>query len=85
MARLDLVLPDPLKDFVDAEATRAGYANAAAYVEAVLDTLWRKTAKSRLELELIHRLDGPAAIEISDQFWDDLKARVRQRRKAGAR
>ena len=83
MARIDLVLPDPLKDFVDAEATRAGYANAAQYVEAVLDALWRKTAKARLESELIRRIEGPPAIEISDQFWDDLKARVHRRHVAG--
>ena len=82
MATMDLSLPEELKTFVEAEAAGSGYASPSEYVREVLLTLWRQKAKAALESELVRRIDGPPAIELTPQFWDDLKTRLRRRQGA---
>ena len=83
MARIDVTLTEELKAFVDSEASRGGYGGAAQYVEALLDEMFKRTTKARLEAELARRIEGPPAEELPDQFWNDMKARLRERHAAG--
>jgi len=85
VATIDVELKEELKAFVDSEAARSGFSSSAEYVGAVLEALWRESAKANLEAELIRRIDGPAAIEIGPAFWDGLKARLRRPRATGGR
>jgi antitoxin ParD1/3/4 len=85
MARLDVTLPEELKAFIDAEAAGGGYTNPSDYVRDVLLTIWRHKTNSALEAELVRRINGPPAIEVTPQFWEDLKERVRRRAAAGSR
>ena len=80
MATIDVTIPEDLKVFVDAQARGGGYANSAEYVQDVLLAFWRQKTDAALESELVRRVDGAPAIELAPQFWDELKARVRQRR-----
>ena len=79
MATIDVTVCDDLKAFVEVEARGGGYANSSEYVHDVLLTLWRHKTKAALESALIRRIDGAPAIELPPQFWNELKARVRQR------
>jgi Arc/MetJ-type ribon-helix-helix transcriptional regulator len=85
MARIDVTLSQELKAFVESEASRGGYNGASQYVEALLEELWRHTTLERLEAELVRRIDGPAPHELPDNFWEDMKARLRQRHPTGGR
>jgi len=35
--------------------------------------------KVEIEQEMIRRIEGPPALEVPEGFWDDLKARLRNR------
>ena len=85
MTKLDVTLPDDLKEFVDAEASAGGYNNASAYVQDVLRALWKHKAREALETQVMEAVNSGPAIEVTPEFWQELKARVYKKLAEAAR
>jgi antitoxin ParD1/3/4 len=85
MTKLDVALPDDLKKFVDAEASAGGYESPAAYVQDVLRALWTHRARESLETQMIEAINSEPAIEVTPEFWKNLKARVHKKLAEAAR
>jgi antitoxin ParD1/3/4 len=83
MTTLDLSLTPELQTFVETEAEHAGYASPAKYVEAVLLEVWKRSAQGELENQIQAGLESGPAFEVTPQFWQSLKDRLRQRHAAG--
>lgn len=79
MTQLEISLPDDLQKFVEAEAAAGRYGSPAAYVQDVLRALWKEKAKAQLEQVLVMASESGPPIEVTAQFWSELKSRVRQR------
>lgn len=78
MTSLNVTLPDDLKAFADAEASRAGYADATEYVRALLRDAQQQRARAELEAELVNGLQSPAAEVTADDF-DRMRREFEQR------
>lgn len=82
MATMNISLPDPLRDFVEREVARGGYASASEYMRELV-----RKAKSQTELEsqLLEALHGEDLGEISPDFADQLRRHARTIARKGKR
>jgi len=74
MATMNISLPDPLRDFVEQEVARGGYASASEYMRELV-----RKAKGEKELEsrLLEALDGEDLGEIGPDFIEKLREHAR--------
>ena len=80
MASLQVNIPEQLKSTAEARAEAAGFASVDEYVASLIESDQAEAIDPQLEAELLKGLDSGPPIDVTPQFWDDLKKRVRQRR-----
>lgn len=80
MPTFDVSLPEELKPLIEAEAAAGGYENPSAYVQHVVREALRAQRMAELEARLVAAAESGPPIEVTPEFWDQMKARVRQRR-----
>jgi hypothetical protein len=100
MVRLNIDLPEDVKARLDALAVRTGHASVEEFVQALLRTEAQVEEEAEdygapahlsyqtdqeLEAKLLERLrDDRPGVEATDQFWENFKRRVEERRRKGA-
>ena len=82
MSSLQVTLPEELRKFVESEAAAGGFDSPGTYVQELLRAVWRHKEKTALEENLIAASEGGPPVQVTPEFWEELKARVRRR--AGA-
>jgi Arc/MetJ-type ribon-helix-helix transcriptional regulator len=76
--RLEISLPDALRQVVEKQAAQAGYPNVSAYVEALIEDELRRS-EGQTEAKLIEGIDSGPPIEADDAFWAGFRDRYRKR------
>jgi antitoxin ParD1/3/4 len=70
-------LPESLRDFIDAQVKTKGYGNVSEYSRGLLREAQEREADKRLETLLLKSLDDPPPdINVTPEFWDDVKKRL---------
>jgi antitoxin ParD1/3/4 len=78
--RLNVALSEPLRQFVDAKVASGGYLTAAEYVCSLIqEAQEREQEQERLEALLLEGLDSGPGIEVTPEFWTDLRAELHER------
>jgi antitoxin ParD1/3/4 len=75
MATMNISLPDPMKDWVNAQAESGRYANASDYVRDLIRQDQERADKVR---QLQALIDQGLASGVSEASIDDLLARARK-------
>jgi antitoxin ParD1/3/4 len=75
MSTLQISLPDSLKEFVESQAARGGYASTGEYLEAVLRAVQKRQAWDNLESLILEGLESPTR-EMTAQDWLELHRKV---------
>jgi antitoxin ParD1/3/4 len=89
MADLTVSLPDPIRQFVEAEAAAKGFANPGDYVQDIIYRAYRDKARKELEAKLVEgveELEQGDAAEMTAEDWAEIHADVEksfQERKTG--
>lgn len=89
---MNVSLPKALKDFVDQEVDRGGYGTASEYMRALIRD--RKSAavsaaprtfanKRELEKHLTDSIDAGGSIEVTPEYAQKLRQRLRAKRSSG--
>ena len=92
MSTVTISLPESLRKFVDVQMKRQGFDNVSEYFRALVREQQAREADSQLEALLLEGLESGEDIEVTPEFWKDLKAeaavllkkhppKLRQRRK----
>ena len=92
MSTVTISMPESLRKFVDVQMKRQGFGNVSEYFRALVREQQTKEADSQLEELLLEGLESGENIEVTPEFWQDLKAeaaallmkhspKLRQRRK----
>jgi antitoxin ParD1/3/4 len=92
MSTVTISMPESLRKFVDVQMKRQGFGNVSEYFRALVREQQAKEADSQLEELLLEGLESGKDIEVTPEFWQDLKAeaaallkkhppKLRQRRK----
>jgi antitoxin ParD1/3/4 len=72
MATMNVSLPDEMKAFVEAQATKEGFGTTSEYLRSVIRDVQKRQAKQELEAKLLEGLQGPA-VPMTREDWDSIK------------
>ncbi len=73
MPTVAISLPDSLKEFVDAQVANRGFENVSDYLNSLVREAQDKADEVRLNSLLLEGLASGDDIELSEEFWNDLK------------
>ena len=83
MTNMNVSLPGPMRDWIEAQIRGGRYGNASEYVRDLIRRDQERLAHERLEQLLLDGLDSGDAIEVSPEYWNqkrqELIARARAR------
>lgn len=72
MQSMNISLPEPLKQFVDAQIAQGRYSSASEYVRELIRADEKHKAQAQLETLLLAGLGSPAA-ELTETDWGDIR------------
>lgn len=78
MTHLTVPLPESLNAFVEEQASKGGFQNPAAYVQALIQEAEEREARARLEKKLLANMRS-GVCEMNDDDWAALERRVLDR------
>ena len=81
MQTMNISLPDPLKDFVDAQISSGRYSSVSEYVRELIRQDEKCKAEARLEAMLLEGLASPET-ELTHQDFAELRKEALSRLKA---
>jgi antitoxin ParD1/3/4 len=79
MATMNISLPDPMKEFVEAQAAQEGYGSVSEYLRAVIRDVQKRKAKKELEAKLLEGLMSGPAEPMTREDWDSIEREVLDR------
>lgn len=74
MATMNVSLPDPLKQFVEAQVSERGYGTSSEFVR---DLIRREQARIRLRSLVIEGMASGQGSELDDAYFERLRDRIR--------
>ena len=81
MTSMNISLPDSMRDWLDEQVTTGGYGTASEFVRELIRDAQKRAAQEKLEALLIEGLESGPPIEITEEYWKQLRARVSARLK----
>lgn len=83
-ATMNISLPEGLRDFVKDRVDQDHYGTPSAYIRQLIIDDKKKAAQERLEALLLEGLDSGEPVVVDEQYWDNMKARLKKRVEAKA-
>lgn len=78
--RLTISLPEALRQFVDEQVAAGGYGTASAYVRSLIQVAQQKGQENdRLESLVLEGLDSGPGVEVTLEYWQELRAELLKR------
>lgn len=84
MSMLQISLTDRQREFVDAQVKSGQFADANAYVQALVKQAQRREARSKISELLLEGLNSGEPIEATPAFWNELQVRYAEPVEGGA-
>jgi antitoxin ParD1/3/4 len=81
MQTMNISLPDPLKDFVDAQITTGRYSSVSEYVRELIREDEKRKAEERLAAMLLEGMASPET-ELTRRDFEDIRKEALRRLKA---
>ena len=78
MQSMNISLPGPMKNFVEAEVISGGYGTSSEFIRELLREAQKRKARARVDALLLEGLQSEAS-ELTQADWQNLKRRVRLR------
>lgn len=85
MTSLNISLPEELREFVDERVKSRGYGTASEYIRELIREDRMRAAEEKLEALLLEGLDSGDPIEVTPEFWKELRAELRERHRKAKR
>jgi antitoxin ParD1/3/4 len=79
MASLNISLPAPLREWIEAQVKRGRYGNASEYVRELIRRDQERQAQGRLEELLLEGIKSGTASPLTKQDWAELRTDVAER------
>jgi antitoxin ParD1/3/4 len=70
MTNMNLSLPEPMREWIEAQIKGGRYGNASEYVRELIRRDQERQAQERLEQLLIEGLDSGDTVEVTPEFWE---------------
>ena len=79
MPTVTISIPESLKTFVEEQVRTRGYGNVSEYFRTLLREAQAREADARLEKLLLEGLDSGEDVEVTPEFWKELRAEAAKR------
>ena len=79
MTSLNISLPGPLKEWIEAQIKGGRYGNASEYVRDLIRRDQERQAQKRLERLLLEGVESGTASPLTKQDWTELRTEVAER------
>ena len=79
MASLNISLPAPLREWIEAQIKGGRYGNASEYVRELIRRDQERQAQQRLEQMLLEGVKSGKASPLTKQDWAELRTEVAER------
>jgi antitoxin ParD1/3/4 len=73
MTTMTISIPEPLKGFVQKQMKSKGFGNVSEYFRTLLRKAQEEEADAKLQALLLDGLNSGKDIEVTREFWKDLK------------
>ncbi len=70
LTTLNVSLPRPQREFVEAEAARSGCTTTSEYVRRLIHEAQKRAAQDELERKLLQGLDSGDPIDVTPEYWE---------------
>jgi len=70
LTTLNISLPRPQREFVEAEAAKSGCTTTSEYMRRLIHEAHKRAVQEDLERKLIAGLDSGEPIEITPEYWE---------------
>ena len=86
MTTMNVSLPEKLKEYVDGRVETGGYGTASEYVRDLIRQDLENQRKERNErldallLEGLKSMEEEGTFEITDEYWDEMRTRIKLKR-----
>ena len=83
---MNVSLPEKLKEYVDGRVETGGYGTASEYVRDLIRQDLENQRKERNErldallLEGLKSMEEEGTFEITDEYWDEMRTRIKLKR-----
>ena len=72
MATMNISLPDPMKEFIETQASKEGFGSVSEYLRSIIREVQKQQAKRELEAKLLEGLQGPS-VAMTREDWDSIE------------
>ena len=79
MTNMNVSLPEPMRDWIEAQVKGGRYGNASEYVRELIRRDQERQASEQLERLLLAGLDSGSATPMTKKDWADLRSEVAKR------
>ncbi len=79
MTSLNISLPEPLREWIEAQVKRGRYGNASEYLRELIRRDQERQAQERLEELLLEGVKSGEASPLTKRDWAELRADVAER------
>jgi antitoxin ParD1/3/4 len=79
METMNISLPDPMKEFVEELVAKGDYSSSSEYVRALIREDRKRRERERLEALLLEGLESGDPVEVTPEFWQELRAELIER------
>jgi antitoxin ParD1/3/4 len=79
LTTLNISLPRPQREFVEAEAAKSGCTTTSEYMRRLIHEAQKRAAQEDLERKLIAGLDSGEPIEITPEYWEKKRRELVER------
>jgi len=76
---MNISLPDEMRAFVEEQLKNGGYSTASEYVRELIRNAQKEKAKARLEALLLEGLDSGDPIDVTPEYWRELRDEAHRR------
>ena len=73
MTTVNVSLPDPMREFVEAQARKEGFATVSEYLHSLLREVQRREARRALDAKLQEGLESGPSAPLTSEEWDDIE------------
>ncbi len=81
METLTIVLPEPVRQFVESEVASGKFHGADEYIVSLIQKAQEQKVKKQIDQSLIAALDSGPPRELTDAVWTEISRQAAQRAK----
>jgi antitoxin ParD1/3/4 len=79
MKTVTISMPESMKEFVETEVRTKGYGNVSEYFRELVRDAQTRASEARLQVLLLEGLSSGDDIQVTSEFWKDLRTEALSR------